>query len=179
MSRSPNFEYYPGPVPTAPEAMTEYLANELYQISLALRPDLVGLTVRNIGTAAINPTENWQNLFTGTPAERVNPADSWDSVSGAFTVSQSGLYSLNASLTVSPFGLGNKQYYVGIRALVDGVVGVTRVTGGDDAMPLSVPLAAEVELESGQVLTLEGTAVHDSFAGTVNFDAYWTLGRIG
>ena len=178
MSRSPNFEYYPGPVPTAPEAMTEYLANELYQISLALRPDPTYMQVQQTGDFTIGPTENWQTLCIGESPAFATPASSWNAATGEWTIGETGLYELNANLFVSAFGLGNKDYYLGLRPVFDGVPGLERLASGDDAFPLSVEINQLLPLDSGEVLRMEGTAVHENQTGTITGAAYWYLRRV-
>lgn len=178
MSRSDRNRYYPGPVPTDPVALAEYLEQELYQISQALYPDPTHLSVRASGDVEIGPVENWQNPMIGAAPSVSNPGMSWDSAAGAWTVAESGLYVDMLSAQVSAFSGGNRNYYVGLRLVVDGVPLDTRFAGGNDDVPLQVVLSNQGVLESGQVVTVESTPIHDQFSGTVFGLVTWILRKL-
>ena len=180
MAKSLPIDYIPEPTPYTPDDIPRYLEQELNKIREALIAQAVALAVNESGTETVTTVPNWQFLFIGqTPTWDV-PGGNFDPTTGFWTCPQSGLYSINASMEVQPFGLGNKFYYAGIRVYRDrgGVITYEESTdGGDDAVPLGVTIAIMVPLQQGDILGVESTIVHDQFVGDVDYTARWQIKR--
>ena len=178
MPNSINIPYSPGQVPTGVDGLPRFLADEFRRIQEALVAQPVALSVDETGDYTVGTVANWVRAFVGaTPGWDV-PGGNFDSTTGIWTCPQSGLYSITSELEVSPYGLGNKNYYAGIRIYRDsgGVITYRETTdGGVDNVPLGVTLAGLIPLLQGDQLAIEMTIVHETFVGTAPYDIGWQV----
>jgi hypothetical protein len=182
MTRSIPVPYYPYPIPTDINDIPRYLYEELQRIQIALVEQPTAFAIEDSADYTVTTILTWERLFDDgviVPSWDV-PGGSFDNTTGEWTCPQSGLYDINAQMTVQPYGAGNKTYYAGLRLyrLRDQTVEYREATdGGDDAIPLGVTLNGLVPLLQGDVLALDAAVVHDQFVGVATVNVGWQILR--
>ena len=173
MSKRPSEKYYPGNVPDTLPALVQFLFDELFRISEAIRAFPVGMNVKEarIGVPiTTTPTED--RLFEGAAADLDLPGGGWDSVLGEWTVPVNGLYQININSVVAPFGAGNKDYAAEIKLYIDNVERWSNADAGQDNFRLSCSLAASGFLFRESVIRVTITLVHDQFVGSTTVTSF-------
>ena len=183
MTRSLPIDYWPAPGPTDIQEIPRYLEQELYRIAESLIAQPVALTVTETSVVTVTTTPNWQRLFVGQPASWDVPGGSWDAVLGEWTCPQGGLYFTIADLRVEPYGAGNKQYYAGIRQVIEPADGgapvvVQAIDSGQDDFELGVTLPLQLPIAFGDRVYYEATVVHDQFVGDATINSSVQLFRV-
>jgi hypothetical protein len=174
MPRSLKQPYYPHPVPTDITDLPRYLRDEFDRISNSLVPEPVALSVSEADAFLVTTVVTWADLFIGEVPGWEVPGGQFDQATGIWTNPKEGLYSIDLSMEVAPFGAGNKNYFAGVRILFTGPgapITLTSTDGGDDSIPLGVTLSGLVPLNVGTTIECEATIVHDQFIGSADYFA--------
>lgn len=188
MPRSLPTPYRPAasPAPSSnPGNIIRAVWDEFYRISnqiIALGQP-VAVTLQDSDTIPIGTVAVWERLFLNTTPTWDVPGGNFDPVTGEWTSPQRGLFDITCIMTVQPFGIGNKNYYAGLRVVkvfADGSPDVVyEITdGGVDDIPLGVTIAIAVPMLRGDKLYFEGTAVHENQVGTVDVDVLAQILRV-
>lgn len=146
------------------------------------QPNCIAVT----GTEPINVTAaiSWQRLLNaGTTTDYENPGGTFDGTTGIYTCPQEGLYQVTVVANVAAFTTpANKEYYVGLRATLDPVVGPDRTRlaydGGMDSVPKQAMLTTLVKAFKGDTIYADITAVHATKTGTVDCTSSLQIIRI-
>lgn len=181
MARSLQEQYYPAPVPRDTKDLPRYLETEFYRIRERLIAQPVSTTLQETGDFPTTTTVSWTQTFIGVTPTWDIPGGAWDPATGIYTVPQEGLYSVNQQLEVSPFGLGNKNYYAGLAFIRDRDGTITRfeaTDGGVDNIPLGVTQMGMLYLLQGDKLTMEMTVVHEQTSGTAPYKLGFQILRV-
>ena len=188
MSTSLPIPYQPAPPPNTDDVseLTRYTYDELTRLAqglINLQQPVALTVVDNNATIPIGPLPVWERLFVGITPEWAVPSNTWNSATAEWTNPQDGLFNMSVVMEVQPFGIGNKDYYAGLRITVVKATGAPDVVyevtdSGVDDFPLGVTLVIALPLYKGDVVYFEAAAVHENQTGTVDVDALAQITRI-
>ena len=168
--------YVPGVPPEDFKDWPRWLDDELNRIRQALEANPVYLVVAGTGNIAISPTPNTIILGIGDTPTFEFPGGEWDSATAIWTCPQEGVYQANASVTIQPFGTGNKTYAATLEVFIDGILRGSVTSGGLDDIQLTVTFAVPRPVLLGENVQLKLTTQHAQFTGNSNYD--WSFSML-
>ena len=113
----------------------------------------------------------------------VNPDDSFDVLTGIYTVPQEGVYSVQAQATISEHSTPqNKNYWAGLRMTLTPPGGAPvqyfSYAGGPDDVPLTVTGLFTQQAQKGAQIYFDLAAVHEQTTGPETYGATLQVIRI-
>ena len=161
--------YEPTNPPNRFEDWHRWIDDELNRIRGALASNPVVMTVPGTGTIGIDTTPTTITLGIGDDPVLDVPQGSWNSITGEWTCSLGGLYTIAAQCFIAAFGPGNKTYQGTLEVFVNDISRSIQISGGADDVPLALNLNASLALIGKDIVRVELTTLHDQFTGTSGY----------
>jgi hypothetical protein len=162
--------YTPSIAPTNPEDMRWWIEEELHRIALAINFQNTLIAIEGDGIIEASPIPNSVILGIGDdPVIEVPAGGAWNTITGEWTVSETGIYTISADVNVDGFGSGNRDYEVDLNVLVDGLLKTSNGTTGRDEYQTLVMIAQPILLIEGERVQIEFLIVHDQFTGNAPY----------
>lgn len=162
--------YRPTTPPNDFKDWPRWITDELWRLTAAIESNPVMIDITGSGTINIDDVPNTVVLGIGDDPLFDYPGGAWDSATGTFTASLSGIYNIACQATIQAFGSGNKSYYGQLQCNVNGAPRVSNFDGGADDVPLGLSLSSNIILVVGDSVTMEISAVHEQFTGVSDYD---------
>jgi hypothetical protein len=180
-NKTPTQRYVPGNVPNTPEALIQFLFDELYRIAAAINPFPVTLNIEQDGLIIpVSIVANTVRLFVGIDPLQEIPGGAWDSVLGQWVCPVTGTYQMSVNTSIAPSALGNKIYQSTVAIWVDNQIDPPRevwrtFVNGVDNLEQSNQISLAGPVDAGSVLYATITLVDASNTFDANVSAYMSL----
>jgi hypothetical protein len=175
-NKVPTEPYYPGNLPDTLPGLIQFLYDELWRISTAIRPFPISNNVQEVQAGIpVDTTETQFRLFEDAIPSLTLPGGQWDILLGEWTAPANGIYQININNVIEPFGTGNKDYAARLHIYVNDVEIWTNTATGADNFILSCALAVSGRLLEGDVMRCTIGLVHEQFTGVTTVTSFWTL----
>ena len=161
--------YEPTNPPTEFKDWHRWIDDELNRIRNAIAANPVIMAVTGGDTIPIDTVPSTVTLGIGDSPSVDVPEGSWDPITGFYTVSLAGLYTVTVQAFIAAFGPGNKTYQANLEVFVNDVSRSVQISGGADDVPLALNLNATLVLLSEDVLRVDLTTLHEQFTGSSDY----------
>jgi hypothetical protein len=174
--KTPGERYVPGNIPETPEALIQFLFDELPRISSALNKFPALLVVKQddlIVPIGLLPQQF--PLFVDEPAVQELPSGYWSPSIATWQVPAGGMYQFSLTTSVEAFGAGNKDYFILLGIYLNNNLIWESVSSGADNVPLGASLSLGAILTAGDLITAKITTQHEQFTGDIVVDSIMTI----
>ena len=170
MARTLPEEYKPTTPPIEFPNWHRWIDEELNRIALALTASPTIFSIENSGLPIGIDTVPTTVVIGIDDTPQIDfPGGAWDSVTGEYTVAQSGIYSIDCRVFIESFGPGNKTYIATLEIFRNNILLALAATGGADDVPLAAGINRSEILEVGDVMRVDLTTLHEQFTGATTY----------
>ena len=179
MTKPLSVAYEPTSPPIEFQDWHRWIDDELHRIRNDLQAPPIALAIEGSGTIGVDDVPTTITLAIGDLPVFDVPGGSWNTLTGEYTVTLSGLYSATVQAFVDAFGTGNKNYQCSLQVFVNENPRSLQTAGGADDVPLAISITAPLILFAGDILRVELTTLHEQFTGSTGYSYSMSILREG